>query len=86
VHLFLLEFSYQFLDGVLCVLVEMILTYGGGEVEGTEVVQYVVNGRCEGGIGVEQHLLFGGNGFGGVVDTEGCEGVRFDGIALTIRA
>ena len=85
-HLFLLELSYQFLDSVLHVLVETILTYGSGKVEGTEVVQYVVNGGCKGGVRVEQCLLFGGDCVGGVVDTKGCEGARFDGITLTVCA
>jgi len=68
------------------VLIEMILIYGGSKVEGTEVVQYVVDGRCKGGIRVEQHLLFGSNGFSSIVNTGGCEGARFDGIALTVYA
>ena len=74
------------LDGILRVLVETILIYGSGKVEGTEVVQYVVDGSSKGGIGIEQHLLFGGDHVGGIVNTKGCEGARFDGIALTVRA
>ena len=46
----------------------------------------MVDGGCKGDIGIEQRLLFGGDCVGGVVDTKGCEGARFDGIALTICA
>ena len=70
----------------LGVLVEAVLLYGGGEVEWAEVVQNVVDGRCIWGVGVEQGLLFWDDNFGGVVDTSGCEGLRFDGVSQAIGA
>ena len=74
------------LDGILGVLVETVLLYGGSKVKWAEVVQYVIDGRYVWGVGVEQGLLFWGDDLGGVVDASGCEGSRFDGVSRAIGA
>ena len=74
------------MDGVLGVLVETVLLYGSGEVEWAEVVQHVIDGGCIWGIGVEQGMLFWGDDFGGVIDTGGGKGSRFDRVSQAIGA
>ena len=72
------------LDGVLGIFVVLVLSYGGGEVEGAELLHDVVDGGGEGGLGVEELLLLDCDGGHRIVDTGGGEGTGFNGVTLTV--
>jgi len=74
------------LDGVLGLLEEVILAYGGGKVIGTEFVHDMIDGGGKAGVQVEEHLLLCCNNLGGVVDLGGGKRAHFDRVSLTICA
>ena len=81
-----MESADSTLDSILGLAVVLVLTNGGGEIEGEVLVDDVVDGVCKGLFSVQEAKLLRGNGGRYIISGGRCQGVSLDGISTPIGA
>ena len=83
-HLLILESADGTLDGILGLAVVLVLTNGGGEVEGEVLVDDVIDSICEGLFSVKEAKLLRGNGGQYIISGGRRQGASLNGISTLI--